>query len=104
MRARTNAVIMEALAGAHSYAPSLPEIVTDTIKAVTLACWDLALDPSDRLVLIDAALQLMAALKELTEAAQAARPGLIAAVSRRTDDMLRLYAQLVRIERTGTGR
>jgi hypothetical protein len=100
-RTRATEAMMAAVAAAESRAPSRGA-VADSIAAVKLACWDPTLDPGDRLALIDDALLMMTPLKELAGAAQAARPELILETYRRTNDLLRHYAQFVRAERASS--
>jgi hypothetical protein len=95
LRARAEEAIEAALAAADARVPELAVVVADAMAAVDLSCWDPSLGPGDRLALIDDALRLMGPLKELVGAAHAARPALVAQVYRRTNDLLRRYAQLV---------
>lgn len=100
LRARAAEAIAAALAAADSRAPSIGDASGDAIAAVKLACWDAALDPDDRLVLVNEGLRLLAVLKELAVAPQASRPGLIVEIFRRTNALLRLYARFVQAQRT----
>ena len=102
LRTRATEAIAAAVAAAESRAASIGVVVADSIAAVTLACWDASLGPGERLALIDDALLLMTPLKELAGADQAARPALIVETYRRTNDLLRRYARLVRGERAGS--
>jgi hypothetical protein len=96
LRARAEAAIAEALSAADGRAPFLGGVVSDTMEAVSLVCWDAGLDAHDRLALIHDALPVLAALKELARAAQDARPALLEKVLRGTNGLLRGYARLVR--------
>ena len=96
LRGRAETVIAEALAAAGSRAPSLGGIVVDAMDAVTLVCWDETLPPRDRLLLINDSLPLLATLKSLARAPQDSRPALIAEVLKKTNDLLRRHAFLVR--------
>ena len=102
LRARAEEAIKAALAAAEARAHPLSAAAADAMAAVELACWDPRLQPGDRLALIDDALRLLTPLKELAGSGRAARPALIAEVSRRTNDLLRRYAQFVRAERASS--
>lgn len=101
LRLRADEAITAALAAADARAPSLPALVEDTMASIDLACGDNTLGARDRTALIDAALLLLASMKTLLRAPQAARPGLTLEVVRRTNALLRRYARLVRAGRTG---
>jgi hypothetical protein len=95
LRARAEEAIRAALAAADAHAHPVTSVLADAMAAVDLACWDPGLEPTDRLALIDEALRLMIPLKELATVGRAARPNLIAEVSRRTSGLLRRYAALI---------
>jgi hypothetical protein len=97
LRARAKEAITAALSAAKNREPSLGALLTESMDAITLACWDAVLAPSDRLVLLDDALLLLASLKTLAGAPPAGRPALLAEVYRRTAGMLRRHARLVRV-------
>ena len=102
LRARADEAIRAALAAADARAPSLGLVLADAMEAISLVCWDSTLDAGDKLALIDDALLLIPPLRRLARAPQDARPAQIAEVFRRTNDLLRRYAQLVRAERSGS--
>jgi hypothetical protein len=95
LRARADEAMREAAAAADA-ASAAAAVVADSIAAATLVCWDRALDPRDRLALIDAVQGLLPALKELAEGPPPGRSALVVEVLRRTNELLRRYARLVR--------
>jgi hypothetical protein len=99
LRARAEEAISAALAAADARAPIPGIVVESTMAAVKLACWDQSLEPRDRLLLIDDALALLWALKELPRASEAARPELTVHLLRRCTDLLRRYAEFVRVRK-----
>lgn len=101
LRARADEAIRAALAAANARAPLPSLVVESAMAAAKLACWDQALEPRDRLILIDDALRLLRALKELARAPQAARSERIVELFRQTNDLLRRYAGFVRAQRAG---
>lgn len=102
MRLRADEAMKAALAAADACAPSLAIFIEDTTTSIKLACEDSTLDLRDRLVLFDDSLLLLATLKKLLRAPQAARPELIMEVGRRTSGLLRRYIRFVRAARAGS--
>lgn len=102
MRLRADEAMKAALAAAEACAPSLASFIDDTMTSIDLVCEDSALDPRDRLVLIDDARRLIDSMKKLLVAAPAARPELIMEIVQRTSSMLCRYTRFVRAERAGS--
>ena len=98
LRARAEEAIEAALAAANARAPIPSLIVDSAMSAVRLVCWDGSLDARSRLVLIDDALRLLAALKGLAHSPEPARPALIVELLRGTNALLRRYAAFVGAE------
>ncbi|HEX4047263.1 MAG TPA: hypothetical protein VH309_05490 [Elusimicrobiota bacterium] len=96
LRTRADEAITAALAAADDSEPSLDAVLADSTEAIALTCSDDGLPPGDRLALLDDGLRLLASLKALAGAAQSARPMLLARIYRRSNDLLRRYARLVR--------
>ncbi len=86
-----------AVAAANARAPISGVVIESAMTAVNLACCDVGLEPRERLLLIDEALRLLSTLKELPRAPEGARPGLVVALLRGTNELLRRYADFVRI-------
>jgi hypothetical protein len=96
MRLRADETMKAALAAANAGAPSLAVLIENTMTSINLVCDDAKLEPRARLLIIDDALLLLASLKKLLGAAQAAPPEAIIEVLRRTNGLLCRYTRLVR--------
>lgn len=99
LQARAEEAMAAALAAARSRVPIPGIVVESAMTAVKLACWDEELEPRERLLLIDDALRLLGALKELPNAPPAARPDLVVALLQGTNELLRRYADFVRVRK-----
>lgn len=94
LRARAEEAMAGALSAAQARVP-IPRLMVETaLGAVRLACWDAGLKTADRLSLVEESMDLLAALREFTEAPEAARLDRGRAILRRTNDLLRRYAAL----------
>ena len=99
LRARAEEAMAAAVAAANARVPIPGIVVESAMTAVKLACWDEGLEPRERLLLIDAALRLLSALKELPRAPEIERPTLVLELLRGTNELLRLYAGFVRVRK-----
>src|SRR3569832_1761692 len=99
LQARAEEAMPAALAAARSRVPIPGIVVESAMTAVKLACWDEELEPRERLLLIDDALHLLAALKTLPRAPESARSELILDLLNKTNALLQRYADFVRVRK-----
>lgn len=96
MRLRADAEMRAALAAADGGASALAACVEEAVAAIRFVCGDAALDPRERVLLIDEALLLLAAMKDAVKTADASALGPIMEILRRSGGLLRRYAAFAR--------
>lgn len=101
MQLRADEAMKAALAAADAPPPALAVFIEETMASIDVVCQDPKLDLRLRVLLIDDALLVLAALKKLLNAAQESRPERILDVVRQTNGLLSRYTRFVRAERAG---